>query len=64
METFLGLGYVENLMDRSGQLQIDFHRPLESDKVSKILKTIKDDSKTTRRIKIKPSVSIAYLGNI
>lgn len=64
IETFLGIGYVENKMEAKGFHQIAFTQPIDNDDVKKILKSIKDDSATKRRIKIKPSIPVSYLGGV
>jgi len=65
-EIFLGLGRVENIMSNK-QHQIVFlthhiSHISQDENSKKIVKNLKDDSKTRRCTKIKPSIPIEYLG--
>jgi hypothetical protein len=61
-EILIGIGYVETKTEK-GNLQINFCLPIEEDSFE-IINTIKNDSKTKRCIKIKPSIPKKYLGGL
>lgn len=56
IETTLGLGYVETI-NSQGNMQIVFHRIVDSSQVNEIISNLSDKKQSRNAIKIKPSVS-------
>lgn len=65
-ELFLGIGYIHNVNDNGHPQVVFLHIDEDKDNretINSIIKGIKNDFETIRRIKVKPSVSKFYLKN-